>query len=154
MSKNRPLVAILTFISYAAGTITILSCTDLTSTIIKPGTARIQVDTVRSDQLPTRFDTLTLYIAVEPTWGFLQNPARADSLANRFAQSDLKIADMWFPIDEPICLQTFITYNEISIRLWKPDTLVNSLGYSPASGISACFRLYKHYRFIPARTSG
>lgn len=131
----------------------VFSCSNPTSISIISDKARIQVDTVTIREVPTQFDTLTLYLGIELSWGMRLNPTRADSLADWFAQSQLKISDMWFPLDDPICARSYVTFNEVYLRLERPDTMVSSLGLYSTDAVSPCFLLYKHYRFIRTSTA-
>ncbi|MDE3056546.1 MAG: hypothetical protein KGJ59_01130 [Bacteroidota bacterium] len=124
------------------------SCHSPTAASERPEKATIQIDTVTYNQVGTQADTLTLYFTAKGGWGLGLDTARADSLADWFARSRFKIEDMWFPASGPLCLKPYFTIDFIFVRLLQPDTLIDTLGFTPSSPPDFCFPTWTHYKFI------
>ncbi len=126
------------------------SCKNITSPSSSFVPADIKIDTVSYNQIGTPADTLNLYLNEETSWGLGLDTAKADSLANWFAnQSMFKIEDMWFPANGPVCLRPYKTFNFVIVKLTQPDSLFYELGYNHiAPGTpDGCFPNWIHYQF-------
>lgn len=107
--------------------------------------AIVQIDTVAVSQIIA--DSTRDYLDVEVKWGFTLDTARADSLANWFAQSGFRILDMWFPASGPACLRPYQTLNYVFVRLEQPDSLIDTLGFTPSTYPGGCFPTWRQYSF-------
>lgn len=105
-----------------------------------------QVDTVAYSQVKSA-DSLSLYLDTEIKWGNMVDTARADSLANWFLRSRFMIEDMWIPATEPVCTRPYYTYGYVFVRLEKPDTLIDTLGFVNSPPPNPCFPKWIHYKF-------
>ena len=112
--------------------------------------ATVKIETVTLTQIVT--DSTSGYLDVEVQWGFQLDTTRADSLANWFAQSGFTILDMWFPASGPVCLLPFQTLNYVFVRLEQPDSLIDTLGFTPSTYPDACFPTWRQYTFTWPRT--
>ncbi len=148
MRKTKLRIACEAAVIMVTSAIQLESCQSPTAGSSAIQKATIQVDTVTYNQFQTQSDSGSLYLNVEVKWGLALSPTRADSLANWFAESQFKIEDMWFPASGPVCYISFNTFNYVFVRLEHPDTLLDTLGFNPASGPNACFPTWTHYKFI------
>lgn len=123
------------------------SCNKPTAHSSKTTRSTIQVDTVAYSQVKSG-DSLSLYLDVETKWGDKVDAAHADSLANWFLRSKFKIEDMWIPATEPVCTRPYYTYGYVFVRLERPDTLIDTLGFVNSPPPIRCFPKWIHYKFI------
>lgn len=113
----------------------------------KNARSTFQVDTVAYSQVKSA-DSSSLYLNVETEWGDRVDTARADSLAGWFLRSRFKIADMWIPATEPVCTRPYRTYGYVFVRLEKPDSLIDTLGFVNSPPPIRCFPKWIHYKFV------
>lgn len=127
-------------------TTVVASCNKPAALPDKKAGATFQVDTAAYSQVKSA-DSLSLYLDVEAKWGDMVDTSRADSLADWFLQSGFKIEDMWIPATEPICTRPYYTYGYVYVRLERPDTLIDTLGFVNSPPPNPCFPKWIHFRF-------
>ena len=126
------------------------ACKKPTAPTLTRSPYQVHMKIIPFQDAPAIVDSNSCYIKMFFNWNSISGPdtAKADSLAQWFAQSSYLIDDIWFPDVDTRCLSPINTQNTVSLRLSSRDTTLRAQGFVPTTTVvNGCYPYYRHYTF-------